>query len=80
MALMVAETWESFVKLSHDATWTMGRVSSELCVRKSTSVGWHFSAAPQTLCGGRFCFMPYWVSESGSDGGRDLGKLCEAAS
>ena len=42
VALMVQETWESSVKLSHDVTVTMGQVSSELCVGGSTpSVGWH---------------------------------------
>ena len=41
-ALMVPETWESSVKLSHDVTVTMEQVSSELCVGGSTpSVGWH---------------------------------------
>ena len=34
---MVPETWESFVELPHDATWTMEQVSSELCVHGSTS-------------------------------------------
>ena len=42
VALMVPETWESSVKLSHDVTVTMEQVSSELCVGGSTpSVGWH---------------------------------------
>ena len=44
---MVPETWESFVKLLHDATLTMEQVTSELHVHGSTSrVGWHVSAAP----------------------------------
>ena len=80
MALMVPETWESFVKLTHDATLTMEQASSELCVHGSTSVGWHLPAAPQALCGGRLYLKPRLVSKSGSDGARDLGKLCEAAS
>ena len=42
VALMVPETWETSVKLSHDFTVTMEQVSSELCVGGSTpSVGWH---------------------------------------
>ena len=48
---MVAETWESFVKLPHDDTWTMEQVSSELCVQGSTSVGLHLSAAPKLSVG-----------------------------
>ena len=50
---MVPETWESFVKLPHDATWTMEQVSSELHVHGGTSVsvGWHlplYAAAPSS--------------------------------
>ena len=32
---MVPETWESFVKLPHDVTWTMEQVSSEPSVHPS---------------------------------------------
>ena len=79
---MVPETWESFVKLPHDATLTMEQVSSERHVHGSTSVGWHLPAAPSPLvhCGGRLYQKPRLVSKSGSDGVRDLGKLCKAAS
>ena len=49
---MVPETWESSVKLSYDATVTMGQdivtieqVSSELCAGGSTSVGWRIITA-----------------------------------
>ena len=80
---MVPETWESFVKLAHDVTWTMEQVSSELCVHGSTSasVGWHLPAVPQeALCMGSLYLKPRLVSKSGSDGARDLGKLCKAAS
>ena len=53
VALIVPETLESSVKLSHDVTVTMGQeivtmveVSSELCVGRSTpSVGWHIISA-----------------------------------
>ena len=38
VALMVPETWESSVKLSHDVTVTMEQVSSELCVGGSTTL------------------------------------------
>ena len=42
VALMVPETWESSIKLSHDVTVTIEQVSSELCVGGSSpSVGWH---------------------------------------
>ena len=44
-ALMVQETWESFVKLPHDITLTMEQVISELRVHGSTYVGCHFPAA-----------------------------------
>ena len=54
VALVVPETWESSVMLSHDVTVTikqvtvtMEQVSSELCVGGRTAVGWHIiSAAP----------------------------------
>ena len=79
---MVPETWESFVELPHDATWTMEQVSSELCVHGSTSVGWHSPAAPKLSVGVDSIKSPEprLVSKSGSDGARDLGKLCRAAS
>ena len=79
---MVPETWESFVKLPHDATLTMEQVTRELHVHEHTSVGWTLPAAPLALCGcgGTLYHMPKMVSESGSDGARDLGKLCKAAS
>ena len=77
---MVPETWESFVKLPHDATLTMEQVSSMLHAHGSTSVGWHLPAASLALCGGRLYQKPRLVSKSGSDGVRDLGKLCNIAS
>ena len=78
---MVPETWESFVKLPHDATGTMEQVSSEPHVHGSTPVGWHLQAATQArLFGGRLYQKPRLVSKSGSDGARDLGKLCQAVS
>ena len=40
-SLMVQETWESFVKLPHDATVMMEQVICEQHVHGSTSVGWH---------------------------------------
>ena len=48
---MVPETWESFVKLPHDATWTMEQVSSDLCVSGNTDVGGYFAAAPMLSVG-----------------------------
>ena len=78
---MVPETWESYVKLPHDVTWSLDQVSSELCVHGGTTVGWHFPAAPCLgLCEGRPYQRPILVSKSGSDGVRDLGQLCKAAS
>ena len=78
---MVSETGESFVKLPHDDTLIMEQVSSEHHVHGgSTSVGWHIPAALLALCGGRLYQKPKLVSKSGSDGVRDWGKLCEAAS
>ena len=66
---MVSETWESFVKLPHDATLTMEQVS----ITSSHTL----ALAP---CWGRFDQKARLVSKSGSDGARDLGKLCKAAS
>ena len=43
------DSWESFVKLPDDATWTMEQVSSDLCVSGNTAVGWHSTAAPPQL-------------------------------
>ena len=77
---MVPETWESFVKLHHDATWTMEEVSSELCVHGSTYVGGTHQQPLRALYGGRLYQKPRLVSKSGSDGARDLGRLCKAAS
>ena len=48
---ILRETWESFVKLPRDATWTMEQVSSELYVHGSTPVGWHLQAAPKLSVG-----------------------------
>ena len=78
---MVPETCECFVKLHHDVTWTLDQVNSELCIHGSTSVGWYFPAAPWLgLCEGRPYLKPRLVSNSGSDGAKDLGKPCKAAS
>ena len=61
---MVPETWESFVKLPQDATWTMEQVSSELRVNRSTSVGWHLQAAPKlSTWGYGFDFMAQIFSQ-----------------
>ena len=48
---MVPETWESFVKLPHDATWTMEQVSSDLCVSGNPPVGGDFTVAPKLSVG-----------------------------
>ena len=77
---MVPETWESFVKLPHDATLTMEQASSECHIHGSTSVGCLLPAASLALCGGRLYQKPRLIKMNGSDGARDLGKLCKAAS
>ena len=76
---MVSETWESFVKLPHEATLTMEQVRSECHVHTSFSVGWYLPEALSLLglciCRGTLYYqMPRLVSKSGSDGVGDLGK------
>ena len=44
-----ATSLKNFVKLPHDATWTMEEGSSEHFVHGRTSVGWHLPAAAPKL-------------------------------